>query len=157
MSRTMSTGVVGPSYWSYMAAVMAGRLSNIIQAKSIKEGDIPTGVYKDSVAFFDLALQATNNFLPANPPASVNAFTIAVEVVKNSVSSVPSEEIESYLEKYHRFVNNLHDPRNLNEEELEVARSLRMFFLKLQQAGEFETHKRMVQSDMPSARYCLSR
>ena len=150
MSQTISVGVVGPSYWSYMATVMAECLEKIIQVKRIESGDLPKGVYNDAHRFFSLVLQAAGNTLPENPPASINAYVIAADAVR-SFQSAPQtrQELEKCLEHYLRFTDGMQQLHDLNKEEVKTAEGLRKFFLWLQQQGEAEVSKRSVHFEAP--------
>lgn len=146
MSQTISVGVVGPSHWSYMAAVMAEGLHKAGGAKRIEGNEIPSGVYSDALEFYTLALQAAGDAVPKNPPASFNAYMIAVEAARASWPTVPGtrQEIGACLGRYLSFLRKLQQPRDLVPEELETAEALRKFFLQLQMEGEAEAYEQGV-------------
>jgi hypothetical protein len=146
MSQTISIGVVGPSHWTYMATVMAQRLEKVANAGCFGPDAIPLGVSYDAREFFDLALQAARDVPPANPPASVNAYAIAADLVRASSRSVPNtrEDIGSRLEQYNSFLSSLQQPRTLSEEELDTVRALQRFFDCLKEEGEAEAYEQGV-------------
>ena len=102
MSQTMSVGVVGPSHWVYMATVMAECLENVARTNRIEPNEIPVGVYWDALEFSGLALQATGDAVPDNPPASINAYVIAADALRRSSRDLPRtrEDIDHRLEEY---------------------------------------------------------
>ena len=133
MSQTISVGVVGPSYWTYMATVMWRRLRKIASARRIETGSIPQGVYTSAQEFFLLVLQGVSDTLAENPLASINAYIIASDVARESSPHVRQtrQDLTKCLEDYSSFINSLANPRELNAEEVETVKSLEKFFLKL--------------------------
>ena len=152
MSQTVSIGVVGPSYWSYMSAVMAERLEKEIRTKLVEPEDVPKSVYKSALRFFRLVLQAAGDTIPENPPASLNAYVIATKAVKESSKPLPKtdQELETCLRGYLDFVERLQKPRKLTKEELETAKALQKFFLQLKQQGEAEAYESYSQFQEPT-------
>jgi hypothetical protein len=146
MSQTISIDVVGPSHWTYMATIMAQRLGKVVQAGCLRSSDIPLGVSYDARQFFDLALQAARDSLPRNPPASVNAYAIAADLVQASSSSLLNtrDDIGNRLEQYDAFLSALQQPRTLAEDELQTARELQRFFDRLREEGEAEAYEKAV-------------
>jgi hypothetical protein len=146
MSQTISVGVVGPSHWSYMAAVMAEALQKTAEAGRIEGSEVPSGVLSDALEFYTLALQAAGNAIPKNPPASFNAYMIAVEAAQASCRTVlgTREDIGHCLRQYLGFLKRLQEPRDLLQEEMETAEALRRFFLQLQMEGEAEAYEQGV-------------
>lgn len=146
MPEILSFDGVGPSYWSYMANVMAECLSKILETKRIEGelGGVPKGVYRAAQDFFRLVLEAAGDALPDDPPASINAYMIATESMRRSLRAVPqtSPELESYLKQYSSFIDErLQHKGNLTDEELLTATSLQKFFLRLAQDGDAETYE----------------
>ena len=143
MSQTISVGVVGPSHWAYMAAVMAECLEKIAQTNRIEPNQAPLGVYYDAVEFSRLALQATGKLLPDNPPASINAYMIAADLMRKSSVDLSGsrEDVDNRLEKYAAFVVSLNAPRELEPSDRELVDSLRIFFLRLKEEGESEAYE----------------
>jgi hypothetical protein len=148
MSETISVGVVGRSYWVYMANVMAEYLGQIIQAKRIQSrlAEIPQGVYKDAQEFFRLVLQAVEPGFSENPPASTNAYMIAADSLRGSSTPIPETdpELEMRLKQYQFFIERLQEPHRLNSDELNTAQALHDFFVRLAQDGESEVYERSV-------------
>jgi len=151
MSKTTSLGSGGPSYWSYMAFVMGECLEKIIQEERYSEGDIPKGVYNDSLRFFKLVLQATGKTIYENPPASINAYTLAAEVVKRTpeLEFPKTREPEKCFRQYFSLLEILGETRNLTKEEIETAKSLKGFFYRLHQDGEYEAYGETLHADLP--------
>ena len=146
MSQTISVGVVGPSYWAYMAAVMAECLQEIAQSNRIEAGQVPGGVFHDAVEFSDLALEATRSTTPDNPPASLNAYGIAADVIRMSSTELSRSrrEVDQQLAQYGDFIKKMTQPRTLRDRERETAEQLRMFFLNLKEQGEAEAYENSV-------------
>jgi hypothetical protein len=154
VSMTKSVGEVGPSHWSYMAGTLARRLGKIVRKKRIEEKDIPQGVYVDAKEFFELIVQALGARLPENPPASMNAYHIASEILRTSVSPAPNnlEDLEGHLERYSTFIHDrMARPTILKRPDLKTARELRKFFLELEREGEAEAYERRVAFDESSS------
>jgi hypothetical protein len=149
MSKTISVGVVGPSHWSYMASIMADRLGRIAETKTIEPSKIPRLVYTDALEFYRLVMQAAGDDPPDNPPASMNAYSIAADGVRASApdqSSTP-EEIHKTLADHLSLLECLTKQRPLDEHELETVKSLRRFFLWLKSEGETEAYERGVHNE----------
>lgn len=155
MSNTLSIDMVGAKYWSYMATVMTDCLREISQTRTIHTGDVPRGVYRDAKKFFNLVMQSVGNDLPDNPPASLNAYSIAAYAVKDSSEVQPSnlEELGERLEAYAKLLNRLETPGNLDEHEVATAEDLRLFFRELAQAGEAQVYERAVDLEPALASY----
>jgi hypothetical protein len=152
MSDTLSIDVVGPSYWTYMATVMADCLESIAATKRVQP--IPLGVYKDAQSFFKLVMQSAGTELPENPPASLNAYVIAAYAVKDSLDNEPKslDSLGEVLEDYSNLLSRLDRAGELNERELETAKDLQQFFRELAQAGEAEVYERTVDYVEPAFR-----
>lgn len=155
MSRTASIGVVGPSYWSYMAAVMADHLAKVLRAKRTDPDAIPRGVYADAQKFFTLVLDAIGDQIPSNPPASMNAYKIAADAIKESVpsGSITREQLASRFNKFASVLNRLREPGQLNKEEIGIAIALKEFFERLHFEGEEEAYQHGVQLEAPPLRF----
>lgn len=146
MSDTLSIDVVGPSYWTYMATVMADCLEQISSSKQVRANNIPSGVYRDAKSFFKLVMQSVGKDLPENPPASLNAYVIAAYAVKESSDQELKtlDSLEEVLDDYSKLLNRLDKPGKLKEHEIDTARDLQQFFRELAQAGEAEIYERTV-------------
>lgn len=140
MSRTPSIGVVGPSYWLYMAALTADCLEKVVRRKRIEFGVLQKGVHLDVLEFFRLVLPAAGELLPENPPASINAYIIAAKIVRKITPSatITHQEIEEIFKRYLQFCDRLQVPADLTDEEVETAENLRKFFIQLCREGENE-------------------
>jgi hypothetical protein len=152
LSVTTSIGVVGPSHWTYMAAVMAHRLTRILEAKRVRPNDVPVGVHRDVQKFFHLVRQAAGNSLPQNPPASINAYVIASDAVRVASPSLPTsrQKLGDCFERYEQFVKGLNRPRALTVRDTRTAKNLLKFFLYLKQEGEAESYaKAFHQEEQP--------
>jgi hypothetical protein len=145
MSQTLSVDVVGPSHWTYMATVMAECLDQIAQAGSINAKPVPPGVYRDALAFWELALQATSGAVPNNLPA-LNAYVVASEALRRSFQILPSrDDIDKQLVKYETVLKALGTPRTLDVEETKVVTGLKTFFERLKEEGESEAYTQTMQ------------
>lgn len=154
MSEIISVGVVGRSYWSYMAIVIAKCLERIIDVKRIEYRDIPQGVYKDARQFFGLVLQAAGDTVAENPPASLNAYVIAMDTATSVAQPILATRLKfrEFLERLSSFLDQLEEPHQLTREELETADILRKFFLQLHHDGEKEAYETTVSFEVPIAR-----
>jgi hypothetical protein len=152
VSETISVGVVGPSHWSYMAAVMAQRLEAVVERRRLEARDIPLGVYLDAKKFFDLVLQEVGGGPRENPPASINAYVIAAHAVREAQSMPAAQDVKPSLEEYSRLLLGLQQPRDLTVDELNTAGALRKFFLQLRKAGQVEAYERRIRFEEPSPR-----
>jgi hypothetical protein len=143
MSQTISVGVVGPSYWTYMATVMAECLDAVTKSNRIETGQVPGGVFHDARTFSELALEATGSSMPENPPASLNAYGIAAEVIRRSFGEVLKnrKEVDQRLAAYADFIRRLDEPRTLHQREHQTAENLQTFFLDLKEQGEAEAYE----------------
>ena len=153
MSQTISIGVVGPSHWSYMATVMSERLARAVHTKKLSPSDIPVGVYRDAVEFANLALQAAKGGLPDNPPASMNAYVIAADLVRSTSNQLAKTraDIDQCLGTYAEFLAKIVEPFDLNDAEVRTAEALRRFFLRLKQEGESQSYESAVYFEQPFA------
>jgi hypothetical protein len=152
MSEPASIAVVGPSYWTFMATVMATRLERFIQSREVTPSDIPEGVYLGAMEFFDLVLGAAGE-AASYPPASVNAFLIATDVLRGSLRPFPktSQDLKEKFVKYAKFVQGLNQAHSVtDDDEFETATSLRDFFLSLAQDGEAEQYMQTIQANHTS-------
>jgi hypothetical protein len=156
MSDTISVDVVGPSYWSYMATVMAECLDTFVEDEKIRPDEIPAAVYDGAKEFFALVLEAAGDVFPENPPASINAYVIASEALRGASKPFPatSQDLRSELERYSRFVDDLAEARRLTKvEDKETATALKRFFLHLAEDGEAEVYERSVRFEPMPAGY----
>ena len=146
MSDTLSIDVVGPSYWAYMATVMADCLEQISISKQVRLNNIPSGVYRDAKSFFRLVMESVGKDVPENPPASLNAYVIAAYAVKESAEEEPEtlDSLGEVLEDYSKLLDRLDKPGELDEHEVNTAKDLQQFFRELAQAGEAEIYERTV-------------
>jgi hypothetical protein len=149
MSQTISVDVFEPGYWSYMAAVMAEQLQETIQLRRIDPERIPKGVYRDALQFFGLVLGAVGDSAPENPPASINAYLVAADVVRGSSRPTPisRQDLKALLGKYSSFVDALARSRQLGEEEVVTAIGVKEFFEQLHREAEASEYERVVRLD----------
>lgn len=144
MSKAMSVDVYEPQYWSYMAAVMSDRLRGAVASKRVEGDDLPLGVYRDSQRFFQLVLDATEGRPPKNPPASVNAYVLAADVVRSQSESKDRTGVAFRLKQYAQFVTGLSNTRDLKPEEVRLAEELGQFFDELHREAEAAEYERIV-------------
>lgn len=142
MSMTIPVGVVGPSYWGYMAREMSNHLESVVHSKSI-QGNVPRGVYYSALEFFKLVVPVVSHQVPENPPASMNAYMIAADVVRNSPGDrgIKRNDLGDRLRGYLDLVKRLDSPGTLNDEEVKRAQGLKCFFSKLAQKGETSAYE----------------
>jgi len=125
-----------------MAAVMAECLEQVVTTSLVEPDAVPAGVYQDARRFWSLALQATEASVPANPPASLNAYVIASDTLLQSSPEVPNtrDDIDRQLKRYETFLERLQQPGKLDHEEIRLATSLQGFFVRLKEEGESEAY-----------------
>lgn len=158
MSDTISVDVVGPSYWAYMATVMAECLKKFVEDEEVRPDDIPPAVYDGAKEFFDLVLEAAGDVFPENPPASTNAYVIASEALRGASKPFPAttQDLRAELERYSQFVDDLAEPRDLTGvADKEMAEALKRFFLHLAEDGEAEVYEHSVRFEPMPAGYRL--
>lgn len=109
-------GTLAPSHWSYMAAVMANSLDEILSVERSSATSIPRGVYEDAKRFFTLALQSRGDNLADDPPLSMNVYATAVDVA-NSLAHGSVTEVDDRLQRYATFLTGLEVPHPLSDEE----------------------------------------
>jgi len=156
MSDTISVDVVGPSYWAYMATVMAECLEKFVAEEEIRPDQIPPAIFDGAKEFFALVLEAAGDTFPENPPASINAYVIASEALRGASRPFPatSQDLRSELEEYSQFVDRLAEPQALTRvEDKEKAETLKKFFLHLAADGESEVYERSVRFEPMPAGY----
>jgi hypothetical protein len=157
MSQTISVGVVGPSHWTFMATVMAECLDVAAKNNRVQPNAIPLGVYRDALAFSQLALEATGADIPDNPPASLNAYVIASDVLRRSSHQLfqTREDINRRLHRYEAFLRTLETPRELTEDDNEILNSLVAFFRRLKEEGESEAYAKALHLESTQAAFPL--
>jgi hypothetical protein len=158
MSDTISVDVVGPSYWAYMATVMAECLNTFVQQEKVRPDEIPAAVYDGAKEFFALVLEAAGDVFPENPPASTNAYVIASEALRGASKPFPatSQALRAELERYSQFIDDLSEPRELTEAaDIETAEALKRFFMHLAEDGEAEVYEHTVGFEPMPAGYRL--
>jgi hypothetical protein len=129
-----------------MASVMAQRLEKIANLKRVERDDVPKGIYSDVRELFRLVLQAADDVLPENPPASINAYVIALDAMMGAFQPLPKtrHELKDRLEEYSRLIERLGQSHTLDEQEVQTTKSLQKFFFKLHQDGESEAYEHRV-------------
>ena len=146
MSDTISGDVVGPSYWAYMATVMANCLEEISRSKEVRPEDVPQGVYRDAKKFFQLVMESVEKNLPENPPASLNAYVIAAYAVKDSSQDElrTLDDLGHRLKAYSQLLDRLGKAHKLDGQDVQTAKNLQRFFRELAEAGETQIYERTV-------------
>lgn len=132
MSETTSIAAVGPSYWIFMATVMAARLESFIERQQVISEEIPEGVYKGVTYFFELVMGAAGEKRPKSPPPSINAYLVATDALRGSLRPFPetNRDLLARLDRYSTFIKGLgHSHPITDADELETAASLRDFFV----------------------------
>jgi len=132
-----------------MAAVMAECLEEIAKTNRVQRSAVPAGVYLDALEFVQLAVQATGASVPDNPPASLNAYVIASDVLRESSQepSQTSDDINDQLKRYEVFLQSLNNPRELNEDDGKVVDPLKRFFVRLKEEGDSEAYAKATYLD----------
>lgn len=151
MSETLTVGVVGPSYWSYTAAVMTNHLGQVINQRATDPPHLLNGVYLNAKEFFRIVLEAMEEAIPDNPCASLANYKIATDTLLKCVRPRPSSvgQIDALLRQYAQFLGRLEMQRSLTEEEAMVASKVRDFFAQLTRDGDEEEYVNAVRFEPP--------
>ena len=154
VSKTASVGVVGPGYWLYVSSILARRLTSIIDKGNIVGDEIPVGILTGAKRFLDMALDAVAEGVPANPPASINAYQIAGNALHAATSNgeTPSD-LPGALKSYVELLPRLRTPGSLSESERARVGQLRAFFEQLRDEGVTETYENVAEPMLPMYRY----
>ncbi|MDP2933224.1 MAG: hypothetical protein Q8N81_03765, partial [bacterium] len=98
--------MVGAKHWSYPALAMAKCLDQIIKGQKTK---IPLGVFHDAQLFLKVVLGRKTGTHFDNPPAQVNAFGIAWDVLNNcpNLRSRTRKGAEGHFLKFAEFLESL--------------------------------------------------
>lgn len=138
MSRTLSIGVVGPSYWSYTAAVMASHLVTVRERRRREPAELQGGVHQDAKDFFTIVLAAIGEDVPDNPCASLANYRLATDTLLDCLGAPPetTSEVDERLRQYAAFVDRLATAGELDETDLRIAEELQQFFTKIVRDGE---------------------
>ena len=143
MSSTVSFGSYGPSYWSYMANIMADRLLKVAEDGKVDPAKIPRAVYRDALKFFALALDAADDEIPDDPPASYDAYRSAMEAVSviGSDPELSRRSVNTRLRKLAEFNESLVRSRALSKKESRTADELGDFFLELAREADEDVYE----------------
>ncbi len=142
MSMTIAIGIVGPSYWSYMATVMAIHLQKIVKGKA---SPIPRGIHQEAERLFDIALDCAGGKLAKNPPASLHAYVMIWDIFRDiGELFTTTDEVEAEMMRCRAFIDGLHQIHELSPEEVAIGQKLIRFFFRLKEKGEAETYKRVM-------------
>jgi hypothetical protein len=137
VSYTLSIGVVGAGYWSYIALIMAICLGRITYSGV----HIPLNILFDARKFFNIVLKTkTNDTTFDNPPARACAHNLAWEVLNScdGLRSKTEKQANNYFQKFAALLEKLSKKRvkkPLSSEELKTAEELQKFFATLYQLG----------------------
>jgi len=151
MSQTITPGDVGASHWTYMATVMYECLDDVLSEKRNVKVNLPSGVYRIALRFFDLVLQGANGKIPKNPVASYRAYLIAADAVAGSSFRDYSTraDLKKRLEQFRSFIEYLPEKSAFSKDEKEIAESLRHFFINLATEGETEAYQNKIHFNSP--------
>lgn len=151
MSENLLIGVVGPSFWSYTASIMADHLRHVIEQKATDPDHLLKGVFFSASEFFEGVLEAVGEVISINPCASLANYKIATDAILECTHPQlqNSAQIDDRLLKYSEFLRKLEDKRQLSDDELIVSQEMYQFFIQLEQAGEEETYSEAVGFDLP--------
>lgn len=151
MSDTVSIGVVGPSYWSYTAAMMASHLKRVLAQKATDPAHLLTGVYQSARIFFAEVLEASSDRVPVNPNASLSNYKIATDTLVECLRPPPESraKINERLQEYSALLDKLERPGVLSDHDLALAQDVRDFFSQLARDGDDETYVAAVGLEEP--------
>ena len=146
MSEAISTGLLGPGYWTYMAAAMAEHAHRISEAGRTFPAGLPQAAYASARRFFASALEQGEDI---DPSAALASFKIAADTMLECVQPVPTawEDISDRLARYAQFVQTLDSERDLTADDRSIARELERFFLQLVADGEEQDYVEAVRFD----------
>jgi hypothetical protein len=150
MSRTISVGVLGPSRWSFMAAVLADRISLTLETKTSQQ--IPKAVLREAKDFIKLALEGSGDAPSNNPPASINAYAIAVGAAVPQPSAAPEtrESLRARFQGFSELLDKLPESGAFDENQQGVAADLVSFLTKLRIDGQVQAYEQAVRWDPSS-------
>jgi hypothetical protein len=166
MSQTISIGVVGPRYWSFMASRMADCLETVVQQGWLQQGSFPRNVLADALRFFDLVRQeltgitgtsrSSEQIALRNPEATFRAYELAQRAMntltsqgshQQEISADRSDALAGYAERaceLLKLIDNSQVPTRLESEQVDTAKALIRFFRQLNANGEAEAYKERV-------------
>lgn len=141
MSETRSVGVVGASYWTYTATVMAEHLGLVADTGGFLPEKLPAGVHLDAKEFFRLALEATSDEAP-NPGASISNYRIATASVLGSKLPAPKDRasVDAQLGEFAELLEKLDRPGLLDQASTELVAELKSFFVHLAREGSNQNY-----------------
>lgn len=153
---TYSIGVVGPSYWAYMAICMKEGLEEIIEKGKIEGNEIQKGIYLEAQTFLTSVKEAKKEIpgMRRNIMADIENYLTFVNVAEASSNYElkTDKDFEKYLSELFSFTNRLQNPRELKPKEIKTAISVKDFYRILHKRGEDEDQLRRTgpfDSNMP--------
>lgn len=128
--------ITSPSYWSYMALVMARRFDRFVRDGYTDIKDIPLGVLDEAKRFFSIIFdgKGENGKPPKNPEESSNIELIATRVMPQIPKTL--REVDLKLKEYAGFIDKIGTRRELERDETETAKELIQFFTNLNGYGK---------------------
>ncbi len=147
MSTTVSAGIYGLRYWIFMAKAMSRRLDKAVETGQIEPDAFPAGIYEDAKMFFDLVKESFGERTSIYLPSSMHVYSIASDIVRDYSEIFEKQgrdKIQEILARHVEFCDSLNDSRVLDEDELQRARELSRFFMRLARAGEAERYQNAV-------------
>lgn len=128
--------ICGPAHWEYPAGVMADHLEAVGRRGWADRG-IPPGALLGVLEFFGLVLPLAMGAEPENPVASGMAYMLADEIMRRDCgfASATRAEINGQLAQYEALVRLMRLPRDLTDEEKNLAGDLAGFLRALHERG----------------------
>ncbi len=126
--------------FGYSFSVLALRLKIIIEEKELKANSIPatvlTGVNNDALG----SMSESFSEKPKNPPKSMNAQVVVKRLMSDSLGE-GVDPVET-LKVFKQFMDTAHQPRKLDELELQIASNLLLFSTAVRNASVAESEYR---------------
>lgn len=137
MSQSFAVGVYGPSHWTCMAQKMVEVFDLAAQKRFLRREDVPTGILKDAAEFCGLVLEGHE--VSSNPPASIQAFSVALKAVSARAASGFLDMEKFYLGSAIIIALDAGSSRKFGVRELETTfKFMADFFQELWMMGEKE-------------------
>jgi hypothetical protein len=128
---------------------MADGLRRIIESGA-PSTVIPRRVYVDARDFFQSALEAAGDAVPANPSASIANYIIASQTLNAGKPPAPvvRNELRERLTSYNHLLQLLSEGHPPEPADTQTVKELCGFFAELQNEAESEAYQRVMRFDI---------
>lgn len=149
MSKMLNTDDIEFSSWRYATFEMEVCLKKIIETKFIEKGNIPEGIYKDLLHFFDLTLGAIHKSKEDNRLAQIENYRIAANAIRKCIPTTKNRiELNKNLVEYAELFKSLTQERKLEGKEIEKIKELQLFFNKIFMISDSRVYESVVASQL---------